>query len=137
VAKEMPAFPCKQHSDFRGASQRRKHINMLLLDGCEEAIRIRQPAHGSGGIERDPCSRDVLQRNLGAANTGQSAQTKTWCAAYKEGGQSAADLARQVGNKRTLAGQCFGLANPALPNRVQKAGCVPNMELASVTQVCL
>jgi hypothetical protein len=129
----MPTFPCKQHSDFHAAAQRRKHLNMLLLDGCEEAIRIRKPAeavppprnHGSpsvaqgAGTEPQPCPRHA----------------QIWTAAYKEGGRAAADLARQVGNKRTPAGQLFGLANPALPNRVHDAASLPNALRESVTKV--
>jgi hypothetical protein len=132
-------FPCKQHSNFRSATQRRKHINLLLLDGCEDYSRT----YGLDGLPREEASiLWALSRPSQHASGRQPGQVSTltrakqlWQSAYVEGGQEAADLAKQVAGKRSPCGACFGLANPGLTRAVPPVECVPNMKQPNMTQV--
>lgn len=54
-----------------------------------------------------------------------TSSSKKWVCAYEEGGQEAADLARQVGSKRTPAGTFFNIARPGhlRAQSTEGAGC--------------
>jgi hypothetical protein len=140
-----PHFPCKEHSDFKAARQRRKHVNMLLLDGCDEYHRT----YDTDGWPRHPLQLPLQPRTLtatkpavateplakaeppavngcasgagdssaagpGASSALERAGTsqRKWAAAYADGGQEAADLAKQVGNVRSPTGTFFALTKP-------------------------
>lgn len=137
-------FPCKQHVDFRAARYQRKHINLLLLDNCEEYARTYGPdkkpqAHASieTALKQAATSRH-LQPKSSACTAALSLTKRTknlWQSASAEGGQEPADLTKQVGNKRTPTGTFFGLANPGLARPPQATDCVPNMRRDNLTQV--
>jgi hypothetical protein len=134
-------FPCKQHSDFRSARQRRKHINILLLDNCEEYSRT----YGADGRPQEHASISAAlakykNRKCNPLPSSQNASNllgkprDLWLCAYAEGGQEAADLCKMVNRKRTPIGTFFGLANPSLPRSGCAKDTVPNMRPLSLTE---
>ena len=127
-----PEFPCKQHSDFKSAAQRRKHVNLLLLDGCDEFERT----YGPDGRPRQPLVLPLQPRKTrgpaptvpdSVKHTTQACETaRQWTTAYEEGGQEAADVAKQVGSSRTPIGTFFGLVNPGVARQDPTNGLMPN-----------
>lgn len=154
-----PHFPCKEHSDIKSADQRRRHVNLLMLDGCSEFERTyredgwpKQPledplgpphwgmprsnlSHSTTSRDGSPSSMTATQRisatgaspPISSGAPGNAAEagppedtcspaalgsSKKWVCAYEQGGQEAADLARQVGSKRTPAGTFFNVTQP-------------------------
>eukprot|EP00892_Ulva_mutabilis_P005040 jgi/Ulvmu1/2908/UM147_0006.1 len=136
-------FPCKQHPDYRAARYQRKHINLLLLDSCEEYSRT----YGSDGRPQEHASVETaLKRSAGRqlqskAVVGTASLVKRtkdlWQSASVEGGQEAADLTKQVGSQRTPTGTFFGLANPGLARPSPSTDSVPNMRQDNITQSAL
>lgn len=138
-------FPCKQHADFKSASHRRQHINLLLLDNCEEYTKT----YGADGRPLEHATISALQKRVAKCKvavghvsdqvvTGKSTRMPSkelWQSSYVEGGQAAADCWKQVGNKRTNIGTFFSLGNPALPRAKEVQDKVPNMRPMSLTQV--
>lgn len=134
-------FPCKQHSDYRSARYQRKHVNLLLLDSCEEYSRT----YGHDGKPQEHATIETALKRTGGRQLQSKVSTGTisvvkrtkdlWQSAAVEGGQEAADLAKQVGSKRTPAGTFFGLANPGLARPAPATDGVPNMRQQNLTQV--
>jgi hypothetical protein len=158
----MPMFPCKEHADFKSTKHRRKQVNALLLDGCEEyhktystdgwprkllalrgappllktgrplaytqvaAVRATAHAHAQPGGGHDraaaapqgtaPAAADAHgaaeAQNVRDSHAAQQAGKPKWACAYVQGGQEAADIAKQVGNVRSPTGTFFGLTSP-------------------------
>jgi hypothetical protein len=137
----MPSYPCKQHSDFKSAKHRQKHINLLLLDGSEEFHRT----YGPDGKPLQPFvlpgERSGVQTPAQVAEHGQFrsghqlAPKRYWASAYVEGGQQASDLAKQVGSKRSPTGNFLGLVNPGVARTVATSGQLPNMRRDALSTV--
>lgn len=140
----MHEFPCKQHVDFKNARYGRKHINLLLLDNCDEYSKT----YGEDGRPLEHATISALQKRAAKykavvnceaakmASADNSMLSKhVWQCAYAKGGQEAADCWKMVGNKRTPIGAFFGLANPSLPRAKEQNDKVPNMRPVSLTEV--
>lgn len=139
-------FPCKQHADFKNARYSRKHINLLLLDNCDEYLKTygadgRPLEHATitAALQSRAAKYEALKANASeqAVAVGASQRSKDlWQCSYAEGGQQAADSWKQVGSRRTPIGTFFGLGNPALPREKDIPNKVPNMRPKSLTEVC-
>jgi hypothetical protein len=138
----MPAYPCKQHSDFKSAKHRQKHINLLLLDGSEEYHRTYGPdgkprqscvQPGEPSIATTPAHPKVAQAE--PLQAGAKESKSWWASAYVEGGQQAADLAKQVGSKRSPTGNFLGLVNPGGARLVPQNGQLPNIRREQLSKV--
>lgn len=140
-------FPCKQHVEFKNARYSRKHINLLLLDNCEEYSKT----YGVDGRPLEHATISALaakraakykatlveQRSQKAPVTVDTSfrSKDVWQCAYAEGGQEAADFCKMVNNKRTPIGTFFGLANASLPRAKEVINKVPNMRPISLAEV--
>lgn len=135
-------FPCKEHADFRAARYQRNHVNLLLLDSCEEYDRTYGPdgrphEHASiaTALKRASAARQLRSKCSTAAVSLTKRTKNLWQSASVERGQEAADLTKQVGSKRTPTGTFFGLANPGLARPAPATDSVPNLRRENLTQV--
>lgn len=88
----MAKYPCKEYGDFKGAEDRRKHLNMLLLDGCIEYERT----YGPNG---KPWPKEVPTVSVAASSLAAAPQLTSqivFQSVYMEGGQEAADICKKV-----------------------------------------
>jgi hypothetical protein len=120
----IPRFPCAEHETFHAAQQRRKHLNNILLDACEEYHRI----YDANGWPRAPIQLPLQPQGQHTQPLAYSPVTMTskqcsqlagnanghflWTCAYEAGGQGAADLAKQIRSSRSPSGTVFALTVP-------------------------
>ena len=88
-----PRYPCKEYGDFRAAEDRRKHLNMLLMDYCAECERTYFPDGKPRPTEVKP---ETLPALGGTVELPPQPAKVVWAAVYKEGGPEAAQFCAMV-----------------------------------------